>query len=296
MKKLILGILFIFIIFTTGCENLTNGSFSDIITPSVDPADLSILAPGSLKPALDELTFIFEDENPKLTLNFYFGNLSDLNAQIEGGKNIDFVIGSSQKFMNGLAQDGFINPETRENLVQNTLVLAANVDSELTSLDDLTTRDVREISIGDPDEVASGQYAVEALENLDLYEEVEDKLEYADSTSEMVTDLEDKEVDVAIMYKSDVVGNDNLRIIEEIPAGTYSPIIYPMAATMKTQYTKQVKILEEFLMSDQAQSMLSSYGFTPIMVPEETSDQTTVQETPTTTEDQTVTDTENTTE
>lgn len=262
MKKIIpIIMLLIGCFFISGCDSLISGNESS--NRNLGPADLSIAAASSLKEAMDELTYIFEDENPEINLEFYYASSGDLQNQIESGKTTDLFISGAQKQMILLEQDGYINSDTKQILAQNSIVLIAPEDSELTSVDELTDSDIYYITIGEPSTVPSGQYATQALQTLGLYDAIEDKLEFAKSTAEIIEDVEKDNTYAAFVYKTDAVGNNDIRIVEEIPITDYSSIVYPMAATSNTAYLKQVEALENFLLSDQAQSILESYGFTP---------------------------------
>lgn len=260
MKKTVLFLLSVlFLIILTGCSQI-----SSLISPN--PVSLKVSAVSSLKGPLNELKSIFEDENSNITLLIDYGSSQGITDDIVNGIRPDFFISSSMQNMDTLEKHNLVEEDTLKTLVKNSLVVIAPADSTLDSLESLTGSRVYNIGIGDPDTVSSGHYAVNALMNEDLYDDLRYKLDKESNTSDLIEQVEEKDVQAAFCFKTDAVGNDKVKIIYEFPQSDYSPITYYMAGiTGSEDYKSEIKKLEDFLQSDQAQSIFSSYGFTAIM-------------------------------
>lgn len=275
MRKILTVILTVFIsLLFTGCSNLSSSASSE-------PADLNVYAAVTLKSALEELKPVFEDSYEGLTLTLTYGNSNDLAAQIQKGttnqvdepehdgeevevqRSADFFIASAQKPMNILQEENLIVPKTREDFVTNPLVLIAPADSTLTTIDEIGTETVQQVAIGEPSTIPAGQYAVEALEHLGLYTDVEPKLVYGKSVSQVLQYVGNSDIPAGIVYKTDAVSDPDVKIVAEFPLNSYNIITYPMAEIAGSDYSKQIEKLEEFLLSNTAQQIMQKYGFAP---------------------------------
>lgn len=257
MKKFILIFIFVLTLFTlTGCSE----NVDQIFDP--DPINLNVSAVTSMKNPLDELKNIFESENTDIILNFNYGTSQSLtNEVISGTIQPDIIIVSSNKNMQELENNNLIVLNTKENLVSNSLVLVAPLDSNITSIEELVDYDVYKIAVGNPEYNSSGHYAIEALTKLDLYYDIINKIVYENTTEEILTTVSHGGVDAAVVFKSDIITNPEIKLVTEFPSSSYNPIIYSMAELNHSNHNAQVRRLEEFLKSDQAISIFSSYGF-----------------------------------
>lgn len=259
MKKLIFicSSLLAITLLIAGCSNIEEASL-------FGPANITVAAPYSMDNALTELKPIFESQysEDKITLTLDFNSSEDQVTDIEKGSNIDFFIASAQKPMNELAEQDLIVPETKKNFVSNPLVLIVPIDSTITSVDAIDSYSIRSIVIGDPDTIPVGKYAEEALINMGIYEDIEYKLSYAQSSTQLIETVESREAEAGIVFQSDAINDIRVRVVGQIPATAYTPVNYPMAEIAGTKYSEQVEKLETFLSSQTALDVMNKYGFT----------------------------------
>ncbi len=227
--------------------------------------ELTVSAAASLKNAMTELTPLFEKTNAGTTLTFNYGASGDLQKQIENGSPVDVFISAAQKQMNALEDAGLLADNTRENFVENKLVLIVPKDNTtVTTIADLATDKVKMVALGEPTSVPAGQYAEEALTSLGLLDAVKAKAVYGKDVTQVLTYVENGEVEAGIVYKTDAISTDKVKIVAEFPADSYKAIVYPMAIIKDSKNEAASKKFMEFLKTEDASKILEKYGFTPV--------------------------------
>ncbi len=263
---LVLTILFIPL---AGCssinlDELKNFDYASLFDfDKVEPADIHVYAPMSLRSVLEELIPTFESENEGFTVSIDYGTPSAIMKDLEDTSTTDLVITTSQKQLVDLQSKDLIGVATKKTLATNALVLFSRATSELTSLDELSTYSVQKIVIGDPSTVPCGQYAKEALTNMGLYDSLQDKISEVKSVTEIFETVEDTRDSCGIVYKSDVVQNPDFKVIASFPDGSYTPVPYTIVMTKTAPNPEQAEIFENFLLSEQAKSAFTNHGFDP---------------------------------
>gem|GEM_PF-1321196 len=131
------------------------------------------------------------------------------------------------------------------------------------------------ISIGNPEHVPAGRYAVEILSNLnkinpELANKVKENIVSKDINVRAVLDkVVSKEVDAGFVYRTDAyTEKDKVRIIE-IPEEINVIPEYPIAVLKNSDDSDAASEFVKFVLSREGQEILASYGFvSPIENPE----------------------------
>lgn len=268
MKKLTALLLSVLLLFSlAGCGSSDSTSDSSSSSDELEACTLTIEAAASLKNAMADVTEAFKEEQPNVELVFNYGGSGDLQKQIENatGSEFDFFISAAQKQMDALEDEDLIVTDTREDFVENKLVLIAPKDStDVTSIDSLTSDDVTQIAIGEPSSVPAGQYAEEAFGNLGISDAVSGKLVYGKDVTQVLTYVSQGEVQAGVVYQTDAISDDNVKIVEEFPADSYTAVVYPMAVLEMSEHKDAAKVFEDFLKTDTVKEIMEKYGFTPV--------------------------------
>ena len=223
--------------------------------------ELNISAASSLKEAMAALEKEYKKDNKDIDLTVNFGASGSLQQQIEQGAPCDVFISAGKKQMDALEKGELLLQDTYKDLVKNDLVLISPKDSEITSIDDLTTNKVAHIGLGEPNSVPAGKYADEVLTNLNIKDSLKDKLVFAKDVKEVLAWTQSKNTDVGFVYYSDTINTDGIKIVKKISEDTHSPITYPVAVIKDSKKSEEAKSFEKFLLSDKAQEILTNYGY-----------------------------------
>lgn len=229
-----------------------------------EPVNLTISAAASLKDAAEELKDIYITKHPEVSVTYNFASSGTLQKQIEEGAPADVFISASKSKMDALAEKKLIVEKTRQDLLNNEIVLITQSDNNLTSFEELAGSEVDKVSIGVPESVPAGRYAKEALVSLGLWEKIQLKLVLAKDVRQVLTYVETSNVDAGLVYSSDTVIGKGIRIVATAPAGSHKPIVYPVAVIKGTGHPEEAMAFIEFTSGEEAAQIFAKYGFKPL--------------------------------
>ncbi len=228
-----------------------------------ESATIMVGSASSLQDVLKELTPLFQSAHPGITVKYSFTAPGAVQQQIERGAPIDVFVPGSTKQMDALQAKGLILPETRRNLVTNSIVLVVprNSSLKLTDFRQLTNSEVKRIAIGEPRSVPVGQYAEEVFRSLGIWEQVRPKLVMGNTARNVLASVESGNADAAVIFATDAKISQRVRQVAVAPKGSHSPIVYPIAVVSASRQQKAARTYVEFLTSSRARPVFRKYGF-----------------------------------
>lgn len=231
-----------------------------------DLGEQSILvaAAASLKNAYeDELIPMFEEQYPGVTVEGTYDSSGKLQTQIKEGMEADVFMSAATKQMKALDEEGMIASDTIVNLLENKIVLIvpAGSDSKIDSFEKIG--DAASIALGDPESVPAGQYAKEALANLNVWDSIQDKVSFGTNVTEVLNQVAAASADAGIVYATDAASKaDQVTVVAEAPEGSLEKkVIYPVAVVKATAHEDAAKAFVDFLQTPEAIAVFESYGF-----------------------------------
>ena len=231
-----------------------------------DLGEQSILvaAAASLKNAYeDELIQMFEEQYPGVTVEGTYDSSGKLQTQIEEGLEADVFMSAATKQMKALDEEGMIASDTIVNLLENKIVLIVPTgsDSKIDSFEKIG--DAASIALGDPESVPAGQYAKEALTNLNVWDSIQDKVSFGTNVTEVLNQVAAASADAGIVYATDAASKaDQVTVVAEAPEGSLEKkVIYPVAVVKATAHEDAAKAFVDFLQTPEAIQVFESYGF-----------------------------------
>jgi molybdate transport system substrate-binding protein len=87
------------------------------------------------------------------------------------------------------------------------------------------------LATGDPDSVPVGRYAREALTKLGVWNAVEARLVRAENVRSALAFVDRGEAPLGIVYETDALIDNKVRVVDIFPDDTHLPITYPIALT-----------------------------------------------------------------
>jgi len=248
MKKLPAVVLALFIgVVITGCAQSSKNAPKEIAKENGTPQATAIIvsAAASLKDALGEIQKMYAEQKPGIKVIYNFGSSGTLQQQIEQGAPVDLFISAGRNQMDELERKNLIIKETRANLLGNDLVLVTGKENNtIKGFRELVKPEVKNIGIGNPETVPAGKYAQEALTFMKLWDPVMPKLVRAKDVRQVLAYVETGNAEAGLVYRSDALNSDKVKITAVAPAGSHKPIVYP-AAVIKT--AKNGAAAQEFL-------------------------------------------------
>jgi molybdate transport system substrate-binding protein len=210
------------------------------------PPDLVVLAASSLTDALNEIGPAFTAATHR-GVKLSYAASSALARQIEAGAPADVFMSADTDWMDYLQTRNLIDSAGRRNVLGNRLVLISPADSTVT--------------IRIKPHFALGKYAKIALTNLGVWSEVQARIAPADNVRAALALVARGEAPLGIVYRTDALVENKVRIVAEFPASSHDPIIYPVATTAHPH--EGAADFVKFLFSPSAQAIFAKYGFDP---------------------------------
>ncbi len=237
-----------------------------LVTTSGHAAEriVTVFAAASLTDVLEEVGKAYT-ASTQVPVRFSFAASSALARQMESGAPADAFISADQDWMDYLARRNLIQPATRADIVSNSLVLVAPVDSKLTlkiaqgfPLAKALGEKGR-IATGDPASVPAGKYARAALTSLGVWSTVQSRLIPAENVRSALNFVALGEAPLGNVYATDAHGSTRIRVVDTFPAGSHEAIRYPAAAT--TRGGSEAMTFVKFLQGAQARAIFDRFGF-----------------------------------
>jgi molybdate transport system substrate-binding protein len=263
MKTKLFTILALIMVLIAGLTGCSSDKQPAPAAQQAQPVELNISAAVSLKDALAEIQKNYQAKNPNVKLVYNLGASGSLQQQIEQGAPADIFISAAPKQMNDLEAKNLINKSSRKKLVENKLVIVVPKDSNLniTKYEDIAQDAVKKIALGETATVPAGQYAQQVLQKLGLWDKVKDRVVFAKDVRTVLAYTETGNVEAGIVYKTDAISSDKVKVAAIAPEGSHEPIVYPVAITTGSKQQKAAEAFIEYLFSAEGKAVFEKNGF-----------------------------------
>lgn len=223
---------------------------------------VTVFAASSLARPLETVIEAYGARSPDIVRGVYAasGMLAD---QITANAPAAIYISAHPAWMTALRQHGLVTETSVRPLAGNRLALLGGVG--VTLPDDLRAalKQVRprRIGIADPDHVASGRYAMQALRKLGLADGLKDDLLIAANDPAAAGMVDQGEIPVAFGYATDARGAAATHVVTVVPDGLHDPILY--SAAIVTGHEAEARGFFDYLTGPDALRILEQMGFLP---------------------------------
>ncbi|MGR3278406.1 molybdate ABC transporter substrate-binding protein [Acaryochloris marina NIES-2412] len=230
---------------------------------------LTVSAASSLQTVLQAIEPEFEKAYPQIDLTFNFAASGVLQRQIEQGAPVDVFFSAAPKPINSLLEQQLIIQNSHRSIVTNQLALIVPEESQvsLTGFQQLTSPQVKKIMVGEEASVPAGQYAQEVFSTLELSQQIQTKLIFANSVQGVLAAVAGANVDAGVVYATDVRQSDRVKQVALAPAHSHSPIVYPIAIVAGSSQPQTAQSFIEFLSTPESKDRFTQAGFG--LVPED---------------------------
>ncbi len=251
MKRFTLYIIVVFVVFSCGQKR------------NKQSKELLIFGAASLTNVITELAQEFE-ENYQIPVQLNFASSGTLARQIEHGAKPSIFISANEKWVDYLINIDLLEPETKYKIAGSSLVVIAPVESSISSLPfdkNLANAFSGRLAMGDPKHVPAGEYAWQAIKKADLVDSLKDRLLPTRDVRSALMVVELGEAEMGIVYKTDALKSDKVKLVCEIPDGSHLPIGF-YSSILSDKNIEQSQLFYNFLSSNKAKTIWLKNGFT----------------------------------
>jgi molybdate transport system substrate-binding protein len=236
------------------------------VAPPPQVMELNVSAALGLKEVLLDIQKNYAALQPNVKIVYNFAAAGALQAQIEQGAPADVFLSAAVKQMDELQKKNLIKSETRKNLVGNQLVLVVPRDSTLNLKDfkDLTLPGVQHFGLGAPETVPAGEYGVEVLKSLGVWEAVKGKAVLGKDVRTLLVYAETGNAEASIVFSTVAATSDKIRLVATAPPGSHRPIIFPGVVLSGSKQPKAAEEFLNYLASPEGMKVFEKYGFNPL--------------------------------
>jgi len=239
---------YIALIFTT-----ISLAFSAALPATAQP--VTVFAAASLRDALTELSPVYPE-----SVTFSFAGSGTLARQITAGAPADAVVLAHPDWAKWLSDKGMIDPDDLHDVAGGQLVLIGAKDAApMAHLDAQTLTFALQkgrLALGQRDGVPAGTYAREWLRAINAWDAIQPYLAETDNVRAALALVATGAAPLGIVYASDAVAEDRVKVLYAIPDTTHSPIRYPAAGL-----TQAGRDFVRFLTTPQAAAIFAKHGF-----------------------------------
>ena len=235
--------------------------------------EITVFAASSLNGSLQEIGRLFEEASGhRIAYNFAGSNV--LAQQIIASGEADIFLSADDRWMDYVEESGKIHPETRRDLLTNTLVAICSTDAKwgpVTGVSQLAELDFRILCVGDPDAVPAGRYArhwliSEEKNGSNIWEGLSSRLSPATDVKATLAQTLSRNDTVGIVYWTDYLDRkDAARMLLE---GEELEALYPIAVTQVGMGKQSAGAFFRFIQSEIALDVFREYGFGIATMPE----------------------------
>lgn len=227
---------------------------------------VKLYAAASLSNAMTDIAHIYQAKHPQTKIVPVFGASSALAKQLEAGASSDVFFSADQDWMNYLVQKNIISSNSVKPLLFNQLVVISpknlNIAFKPQSNFNFAQAFKGHLCTGQMQSVPAGKYAKQSLIKLNWLNSLKGRIVGTEDVRSTLAFVERGECEVGIVYKTDALISQKVKIIGVLPGNSHSPIVYPLALTKQGAKNKEALQFEQFIKSSYpAKSIFQQYGF-----------------------------------
>jgi len=225
--------------------------------------ELIISAAASLSTVMEIIRDEFKQQHPDVRILMNYASSGTLLQQIRYGAPADIYVSANRTFMNQAVEEKLVIKSTKKTFAGNSLVLASSLTFDIRSgFPAVLKQDsFKYIAMGSPESVPAGRYALQALQSMDLFKKIETNVVYGNSVVQVLDYLVRDEVDLGIIYSTDLIRAEN-KVKKVCTLSGHQPVLYPAAVVTESENVSESRLFISFLVSEKGQTILTEFGFT----------------------------------
>lgn len=227
---------------------------------SAHAQSVKIAAAANLRFVFDEIKSTYAQANPKVNVSAIFGSSGALLQQILNGAEFDVFMAADNTFPAKLKDQGAASGEIKIYAL-GKLVLWSNTLDVSKGLEMLTDPSVKRIAIAKPELAPYGERAVSCLKQAGLYEDVKDKIIYADNISQTAQFAQTGNAEVAFLALSLTLTPEMKGSTYAIDPKMYKPVEQSMVLVKSWKTNPEASKFMKYVLSAECKPIFEKYGF-----------------------------------
>jgi len=241
------------------CATALFGSCGSRPTPEL-PATITVAAAANLTDVFAEMGRAFKAKTGTEVV-YSYGPTAELAQQIDNGAPFDVFAAADTEHVDALVKSQKLTADSRAVYAVGQLALwiPKGEQGGIRELKDLARREVRFVSVAQPELAPYGRATIEVLKNSHIWEAVQSKVVYANSISQAKQMAASGNADAAFTAYS-LVLHDGGTVLK-IDPHLYHPIEQAIAIVARSARINEAKQFRSFLLGPDGRSILANSGY-----------------------------------
>lgn len=221
---------------------------------------LIVAAAADLQFAFQEIAEQFEAQTGHHVI-LVFGSTGQLTQQIENGAPYDLFAAANIEFIQKLAREGMVLPDSVALYARGRIVLAVNQQSGIVvqSLSDLLQPGITHVAIANPEHAPYGLAAKQALEAAGIWEQLKPKLVLAENVRQALQFIQTGDSQAGIISLS-VANVPEIRWVL-IDDRLHNPLDQALAIVASTSQPELAAQFAAYINGEYGRPVMRRYGF-----------------------------------
>ncbi|WP_068718166.1 molybdate ABC transporter substrate-binding protein [Vibrio tritonius] len=235
-----------------------------LTAPSFANDEIHVYAASSMTNAMNDLAAAYEKTHSDVSVVTVYAGSSSLARQIESGAPADVFLSANEKWVNYLIQQKVVTADKVSLVAGNQLVLIEPAKAHIKAFDVKNKGEWTKLlsqshmAVGNTASVPVGMYSKEALQHLGVWDTVQPKLAQANNVRLALALVERGEADLGMVYKTDAVLTNKVKIVSTFDSSLHTAIHYPL---VQVSDSSKAADFVKYVKSAEGKKVLNQYGF-----------------------------------
>ncbi len=224
------------------------------------PHEFTVAAAADLQFAFTDIAALFKEQAGH-DVTLVFGSTGQLAQQIENGAPYDLFAAANIQYIEDLADQGLVLPDSVALYAQGRIVLAVNRQSGVTAetLADLLAPEIRHVAIANPEHAPYGVAAMQALQAAGVWEQLQPKLVLGENVRQALQYVQTGDAEAGIVALS--VANVPEITWTLLDGSLHSPLNQALAVVASSPNADRAREFAAFINGDLGRPIMRKYGF-----------------------------------
>jgi molybdate transport system substrate-binding protein len=219
---------------------------------------LLVYCGAGLKEPMEEIAALFEEQEG-IKIEYTFGGAAQLLIQIELYQTGDLYMPGARSYIDSTIEKGFVDETANVVYHVPCIIVPKGNPAGVQSLEDLAEPGVR-VALGDPQGPPIGEVSKKMLEDLGIWEEVEENVvTFSVTVTELLVYISMEEADAAIVWK-DLYDPETMEKVE-ITQEMNGIKVVPIGTLVFSEKKEMAEKFMNFVASEEGKAVFADHGF-----------------------------------
>jgi molybdate transport system substrate-binding protein len=233
-----------------------------LTTSALNPPkpEITVAAAANLTEVAQTLGAEFEAQT-KIHPVFSFGSTAVLATQIENQAPFDVFLSADAEHVEKLDREALLAPGSSAVYAVGVLAMwiPPGSKAQIGKIDDLKAKDVQVIALANPKLAPYGAAAVETLQHAGIWDQVKDRIVYAENISMAKQYGTSKNAD-AVFTAYSLVLKEAGKVIQ-VDGALHQPIVQKLGVVARSQHRESAQAFTRFVLTGPGRDVLARFGY-----------------------------------